>query len=210
MLNGMIVDLDETLISARPAHETALKDALERYGYSKKLIWICGLVVEDLIRYNFPKMPAEDVAKVAEMKQRKLKNYSSMIKPVPGAEDFLKFLKSRNLKICLLTNNSHVEIEHILEQLNWKDYFDGIVGKEDGAPKPSPQPVYLALEKLKLDRKEVLYFGDSDADILSAHAAKVKMMLTQIVNVAAKQTDKVDFIITSYKQAVSKIMELMR
>jgi phosphoglycolate phosphatase len=209
MLKGMIVDLDETLISAKPAHESALKDALERNGYSKRLEWVYGLVVEDLIRYNFPKMPDEDIVKVADMKKKKLKNYSALIKPIPGAEDFLKFLKSKGLKLCLLTNNSHIEIKHILEQMGWGKYFDGTLGKEDGAPKPSPELVLIALKKLGLEKKEVLYFGDSDADILSAYAAGVRMMLTQIVHPTAKETNKVQFIITSYREAKSKIGEML-
>lgn len=209
MIKAVISDLDETLISARPAHEGALKAALENYGYNTEIEWIYGLTSVDLLKYNFPKMPEEDVKKIAEMKKKKLSNYLRLVKKIPGSEDFLEFIKKSNLKLCLLTNNTHHEIEILLENLGWKQYFDCIVGMEDGSPKPSPEPILIALQRLNLGKEDVLYFGDSDSDIESAHTANVLMMLTQIIHNTAKETKKASFVITNYNEAMSKIKELI-
>lgn len=55
-----------------------------------------------------------------------------------------------------------------------KGFFDIIIGGEDVKEmKPSPQGILKALKKLRRNRKETLYIGDSTVDAQAAFHAKV-------------------------------------
>ena len=91
----------------------------------------------------------------------------------------LKYLKYHDKKIGIVTSNAK---EHILDVLNKHGiakYFDVIVGnKECPTPKPSPQPIYKALELLNFEDKEkVVYIGDALNDTIAAQNAGIKPVL---------------------------------
>ena len=210
MLRGVIIDLDQTLIDSRKAHESALNDALERHGFPKIREWVYGITSENLIRLNFPLMQDELVSKIAQMKKLKLRNYFKLIKKVKGADELLKFLRASNMKLCLVTSNSQSEIEHLLLLLKWQNEFDSTVGKDDVQnPKPSPEPTIAGLKKLNMHKAEVIYLGDADADIGSAKGAGVKIIISQAVHNTA-DADKADYVVTSLKEAKNKLRELMK
>jgi HAD superfamily hydrolase (TIGR01549 family) len=210
MLRGVITDIDQTLIDSRKMHEAALNYAIEMNGFPKMRGWVYGITSEDLLRLNFPRMNEETVAKIAHLKQTKLINYSRLLKKVKDADKLLKYIKENNLKLCLVTNNSRSEIKYLLHKLKWEKLFDATVGKEDVQnPKPSPEPTIAALKKLNLHKTEVIYIGDSDSDIGSAHSASVKIIISQAVHNTA-DADKADYVVTSLKEAKEKIGELIK
>lgn len=208
MLKGVITDLDATLIDSKAAHEGSLNNALERNGWPKLKEWVYGPTTEDLTQYNFPNIPANILKKVADMKKRDMINYITLIKPIPGAQELLDYLKFKKIKIALLTNNTHEEIKVLLKRLNWENVFDVIVGKEDGKPKPSPEPTIIALEKLGLKKEEVVYLGDSNPDLESAHGAGVRIMISQAVHNTAKAEDA-EFVVTALREAKNKLSEMI-
>lgn len=210
MLRGVIIDLDQTLIDSRKAHELALNDALERHGLPKVHVWVYGITSENLIRLNFPRIQDELVSKIALMKKIKLRNYFKLIRKVNGADKLLKFLKEHKMKTCLVTSNARTEIKALLSYFRWQKAFDEIVGKDDVQhPKPSPEPTLAGLKKLNMHRTEVIYLGDADADIGSAKGAGVKIIISQAVHNTA-DADKADYIVASLKEAKEKIGELMK
>jgi HAD superfamily hydrolase (TIGR01509 family) len=210
MLKGIIIDLDATLVDSKKAHMAAFKNALERFGIDfRNFEWCYGPTSENLIKNSFPELDDELVHKIAERKRANLKNYVNFVKPIRGAVELLEFLKVKHRKIALLTNNTRVELINILGYLHWEEYFDAILGKEDGPPKPNPETVKLALQKLGLEANEVVYIGDSDADILSAIPAKVRMLLSQAVHSTAAHTEDATWIAKDMAEIKSKIKELL-
>ncbi|MDD5181623.1 MAG: HAD-IA family hydrolase [Candidatus Nanoarchaeia archaeon] len=209
MLKGVITDIDQTLINSRQMHEASLNHALEMNGFPKIREWVYGITSEDLLRLNFPRMNEETVAKVAYLKKMKLQNYFRLMKKVNGANELLRFIRDNNLKLCLVTNNSQNEITHLLKHLKWEKMFNATVGKEDGKPKPSPEPTITGLKKLQLHKNEVVYLGDANVDIESAHGAGVKVIISQAVHNTA-DADKADYVVASLKAAKKLIGELMK
>lgn len=208
MLKGVITDLDDTLINSKTAHELSLNNALERNGLPKIKKWAYGTTTEDLTKYNFPDISQEVLKKVAEIKKKGMINYTKFIKPVSGARELIDFLKSQKLKLALLTNNTHAEIKVVLSYLGWENVFDAVVGKEDVKPKPSPEPTLIALEKLGFAKEDVIYLGDSNPDLDSAHGAGVKVMLSQAVH-NTERAEEADFIAVDLHEAKQKIREMM-
>ena len=63
-----------------------------------------------------------------------------------------------------------------------KKYFDGLIdvvyGQDiNSIPKPDPNDIYKAMEKLNLKREEILFVGDSLVDYQTANNANVTAIL---------------------------------
>ena len=88
----------------------------------------------------------------------------------------LKALKSNNKLVGIVTSNADEHVLDVLNRFNITQYFDIVVGNRQAPiPKPSPKPIYKALELLKFNQLDkVVYVGDSLNDALAAKNAKVK------------------------------------
>jgi phosphoglycolate phosphatase len=86
----------------------------------------------------------------------------------------LEELKSRGVKIAVLSNKPHESAVSVVETIFGEGVFDHIQGQTDSVPiKPDPAGVYQILERFAADRSECLYFGDTNTDMLTAHNAGV-------------------------------------
>lgn len=96
----------------------------------------------------------------------------------------LKELKSMNKLVGIVTSNADEHVLDVLNRFNIAQYFDIIVGNRQAPiPKPSPEPIYKALELLKYNQLDkVVYVGDSLNDALAAKNAKVKPILLDRLN----------------------------
>lgn len=84
----------------------------------------------------------------------------------------------KNYKKVLITNKSYEVTQEIIKKFNWKDTFELVYGG-DSLPerKPSPYPLLKAMDKLDLNREEVLFFGDSIHDYQASTSAGIKCIL---------------------------------
>ena len=84
------------------------------------------------------------------------------MKPFEGAVEFVKTLKESGIKTAVCTDmTAHIQFRK-LKKLGFSEFIDYIVTSEEtGVEKPSPAMFNLALEKLKVEPGEAVYFGDS-------------------------------------------------
>jgi len=87
----------------------------------------------------------------------------------PHVKEVLVALRDQGIRIGVLTRNLHenaraVSRKHGLE-------FDGIVGRDDGPPKPDAFGVHYLCAKFKVLPEETLMVGDYLHDMLCARAA---------------------------------------
>ena len=94
------------------------------------------------------------------------------VKPYDGIRELLAELKSRALKIAVLSNKPHAETINVIETLFGKGYFDIIQGQKPDVPiKPSPEGVFRILEQLQMAAEEILYLGDTCTDMQTGKSA---------------------------------------
>lgn len=115
-----------------------------------------------------------------------------------GMKEFLQYLKERGLKTALVTNNSRVNVDFLLNKFNLK--FDYVLSRERGLWKPSGAPFFTVLEELKLQRDECCVIGDTRFDIEAARDVEIKKIF--ILN-----SDKDKFTSTDVK-VFSTVQEL--
>lgn len=93
---------------------------------------------------------------------------------LPGAAELLARLRHAGKKIGLCSNKPRVFSCQLLAHLGIADRFDLVLGPEDVArPKPAPDMLLKALQRLGLTAAEALYVGDMTVDIQTARAAGV-------------------------------------
>lgn len=108
----------------------------------------------------------------------------------PGVLESLQSLKVRGYTIGIVTTKYHYRIEQILERYNATKLIDLIVGAEDvKIEKPNPEGLLWVVDRLGLDKKQVLYVGDSIVDVQTAQNAGV-----DFAGVLTGTTKKEDFL----------------
>ena len=94
-----------------------------------------------------------------------------VFRPAPGAAAALAAMRSRGLRLAVVSNWD-CSLPERLEELGLRDQFDAVVtSAEAGAPKPDPRVFQLALERIGARATRTLHVGDEDADERGAVAA---------------------------------------
>ena len=88
----------------------------------------------------------------------------------PGAEELLRALHGHGVKTAIVSTKRGDTIQYIMERYHLLDQLEFVIGSEDvHAPKPDPQGLNMALERMCLKPEELLFCGDT---VLDAGAAK--------------------------------------
>ena len=92
----------------------------------------------------------------------------------PDAMGCLATLKDRGFRLALISNGSRDRVTGELERLKVRPFFDSVeFGAEKEHLKPSPYMLVKTLSRLGLTPPQVVYVGDSPADIQAAKNARV-------------------------------------
>jgi phosphoglycolate phosphatase len=90
---------------------------------------------------------------------------------LPGA---IGALAERELRLGICTNKQEGIARAILEKVKLLPMFGSIIGGDSGLGlKPSPAPLYAALQRLKATSPRTVFVGDSAIDDETAFAAEV-------------------------------------
>jgi len=94
----------------------------------------------------------------------------------PGIVEMLAELRHQRVLLGIVTGKSHAAWEVTSKAIGLGD-FDAIVTDDEvDQPKPQPDGISLALERLGLKPKEAVYVGDSTGDAKAARAAGVRFV----------------------------------
>ncbi|MCD6547207.1 MAG: HAD family hydrolase [Nanoarchaeota archaeon] len=203
-MKAVAFDLDDTLIDGKRMHHAALIEALNKFGIKRKrLKWIRGATSEEILKYNLPSLDIALIKKIAIYKRKVVKKYLKLAKPIPYSHELLKHLKQKGLILGLITNNSHNEIKAFLKHFKFS-FFHVVVGMDHAKPKPNPDMFNLFMKKANISKKDFVYVGDSNHDILACKKAGIRIILMTKIH-KAKLFKKADFVAKNLKD-VEKII----
>lgn len=179
----VIFDMDGVLIDSEPLWKIALEEVfyaagstLTKQDFQKTV----GLRIDEVVAFWHRHEAWENVSP-REMELQIVSKMQELIQanatPLKGVIETLEFLKGQNKKIGLATSSYTVLIDAVLKELGIKEYFDSTHSAENeqfGKPHPA---VYLAVsEQLKSPPNTCLVIEDSLNGIISAKAAKMKVV----------------------------------
>jgi phosphoglycolate phosphatase len=171
-IQGVLLDLDGTLIDGFAPIVTALNQTLEKYG-------LPTLSDRDIRRHtgigdgSIEKLFGADWE---DARQYFLalhdRHYLEQTIPLPGAEALLDWLKAHHLSAGIVTNKGQHRAESQLDYLGWRDKIQVVIGFiEDRPTKPDPLPVQLACRRMKTKVSRTVFVGDGPADMQAASRA---------------------------------------
>ncbi len=100
--------------------------------------------------------------------------HDDMVRPFPGALAVLTELRRRGVRLAVVTSKGRRVARSTMEVCGLWDAVDVVVaGDEVERGKPDPEPVLRALAELGLSERpqDVVFVGDSPADLRSGRAA---------------------------------------
>ncbi len=120
--------------------------------------------------------------------------------PIPGAREALERLKSRGVRIAVLTNAGRSAASVSLRRAGLADIFEFVLTRDETiVMKPDPGGVAMAATRLGPTAESVYYVGDSPYDIAAARGAGVKMVAVATGNHSAERlkSEGADFVVAS-------------
>lgn len=176
-------DLDGTLLDSSEDIAIAVNYAFEKLSIPQKttqeIVSKVGYGAKKLIEDLIPDYPQDIKEKALELfREFYYKNPVIYSKLYEGAQETVIKLKESGKSVAVITNKYEELSKKILDKLEILNYIDLVVGA-DTTPekKPSPLPVFYALEKLKPEKQNSILIGDSETDILTAKNSQIKSCL---------------------------------
>jgi len=93
----------------------------------------------------------------------------------PGVQGMLRELRSRHIKLGLVTNNGRSGTNLTLNRFRIRTFFDAIVTRDDCREmKPDTGPIIMALTQLNAQAGGTILIGDGVMDMIAARAAGLR------------------------------------
>jgi pyrophosphatase PpaX len=130
-----------------------------------------GMTLESQLE-RFARTPAEALSMLDTYRDYQNTIHDELLRPFPGAAETVAELERRGYRLAIVTSKHRRAALRGIELCGIVSHFDLVVTPEDvREPKPHPEPVLFALEKLGVRADEALFVGDSPHDIASGRAA---------------------------------------
>ncbi len=178
---AVIFDLDGTLLNTIQDIGESVNASLKKHNYEGYTIdeykIFVGRGIDETISICIEKGgidPAEfDSIKKGYMEEYKVR-HNRNTKPYEGIVDLLNNLKEKGIKVNVLSNKPHHQTLKVISHY-FKDFeFDFVYGKKpEFRIKPYPESLNDMIKKLDLDKKDILYVGDTNTDIQTANNANL-------------------------------------
>ena len=93
------------------------------------------------------------------------------VRPMPGIEDFLGFLKKENIPAAIGTSGPEENVSFILDEFNWRTVFHSLVHRSRFKKgKPAPDCFLVAAEELGHPPDKTIVFEDSVHGLMAANS----------------------------------------
>ena len=194
-VKAVLIDLDDTLYSYKPAHDSAIQvihdiflpfRKMSLQNFKKQIDDVWAAIYEEMgsvpIAHNrmivFQRLAEKNKIERPYLLAERLYHayFNAFFKalrqqgPALQAKNFLKKCKKQKIPVCLVTDMQALVQTQKLKALKLTSYVDLMVSNDEaGFDKPNPQIFLQALKKLNLKKKDVIMIGnDMQRDIEGA------------------------------------------
>lgn len=179
MKKGIIFDLDGTLLNTISDLNLAINMTYEELKIPKRdsvstTMARVGNGIYNLIEQCFDKQN-DLVNKAYDIFLKKYDEvYDKTSEPYKGINELINKLIKDNLKIAVNSNKNDIYTKKLIEHHFPQIDLNLVLGHKDNMKvKPDPTGANLLIKEMQLDKKDVLYIGDSLTDIKTANNAGI-------------------------------------
>jgi HAD superfamily hydrolase (TIGR01509 family) len=175
---AVVFDFDGTLVDASEAICLSFNQVLSRNGLptweEPSIRRLIGRPLREMFTTALPAATPEDVDRLlAEYRAAFLPISIKLAQLLPGCRETVQTLAETN-KLAIATSRAGNGAWRILEAMKLHSYFETIIGIYDvEQPKPHPEPVLRALERLDISPARAALVGDTTDDVVAGKAAGV-------------------------------------
>ncbi len=169
-----IFDMDGTILNTLDDLKDSLNVTLKALGYPERTLAevrsFVGNGIGKLIERAVPAgLSIREKEKVLEMFTEYYGEHSQdKTRPYDGIVEAIAAIRQCGIKTAVVSNKINFAVKDLV-----KKFFDGLfdysLGETPGLNrKPHPDMVNKVLQDLNIDKKDAVYIGDSDVDIMTA------------------------------------------
>ena len=174
---AVLLDLDGTLVDTIALILRSVRHTFEgRARAPTDAEWVAGIGKPLRVQLVAFADGATDVeALVDRYRAYQREHHDGMTRAYAGAVDVVRRLKGLGHPVGVVTGKLSEPAARALSLVGLEAFVDTLVGA-DSCPqhKPDPEPLLLALARLRREPAEALFLGDSPVDLQAAQAAGVR------------------------------------
>ena len=174
---AVIFDLDGTILDTLQDLANSVNHALRTHGYPERTVdevrRFIGNGIRVLMRRSCPAGISEEAqeAALATFRVHYDAHCKDFTAPYDGIHDLLNALREQGIRTAVVSNKIEPAVIVLCDE-HFPGQFAYMVGnRPDLAPKPAPDSVNEVIEKMGLERKDIVYIGDTEVDIQTSDNA---------------------------------------
>ena len=180
----VLFDLDGTLIDTAPAIVLAMNQLLGRRGRPP----VDLAKVRSLLSYGASELLTGCLASIPGEMDSDLSQFRSIygsLRPdaadvYPGVRETLGWLVQNGVRLGICTNKPQGLADAVLEGVGLRSFLSVVIGGDSVRhPKPHPDHLQEALDRLGSSARQAVYVGDSEIDSAAAKAACVPFVFVR-------------------------------
>jgi HAD superfamily hydrolase (TIGR01509 family) len=183
LLQGVIFDIDGTLVDSNDAHAQAWADTFAEAGYNVPFD-----VVRPLIGMGADKLLPETIGIKHDSKEGKRlvkrraeifrRKYLPRLRPLEGARALVLRVRSDGLKPIVATSAKEEELVGLLKAADVADLMEEKATASDAKrSKPDPDIIQAAIEESGISPNHLVMIGDTPYDIEAAARARLSTIV---------------------------------
>lgn len=184
IIKAILFDLDGTIVDTEKYYRLYWPKAFAKFGYPLKDEQ--GLNLRSLGRPYLEEYLTNVFGKRIEIEE--IKKYARSLVDMSisengldlkdGVVECLEFLKTRSVKLAIVTATAEERARKYLQQVNVEKYFDNVISaKNVEHGKPAPDVYLTACEKLNIIPENSIAVEDSPNGVISAYRAGCKVVM---------------------------------
>jgi len=180
MITTILFDIDGVLLDSFETNYRFYLDIMKSAGYPgfdrEKYLNMNHLTYIDTVKFLSGETDKEKLKTFWKLLEDTPYRELELSKMPPGEKETIEGL-SKKYKVGIVTSRVKKGVDTYLQLSGLKNYFRTIVGFEDYKnPKPHPDPLFTALNKLGEKAENAIYIGDTSVDHKAAKAAGTKFI----------------------------------
>jgi HAD superfamily hydrolase (TIGR01509 family) len=176
VIRAVLFDLDGTLIDTWDLYVEAYLRTLEPHlGRRLVLSELIALRPTSELRFFGRAIPGCDLPEICRqfLGHYRALHLTHFAGPYPGVCEMLDQLRTRGFRLGVVTGKGRAAWDITATQVNLGEFELVVTDEEVAAPKPDPEGLIKALDRLGTQAKEVIYVGDSRVDAEAAQRAGI-------------------------------------